>query len=56
VFGPVYDSYGCGEIYAVAYQCQERDEYHIIEPLVIVELEDIGLGEEKNILLTDLSN
>jgi phenylacetate-CoA ligase len=55
-FGSVYDGYGCGEILGVAFQCKAKKGYHIVEPNVIVEYEDIGLGEQKGILLTDLTN
>ena len=56
VFGPVFDEYGCGEITSIAFQCKRTHYHHVIEPNVIVEFEDIGLGKEKAILLTDLTN
>jgi len=55
VLGPVYDGYGCQEILGIAYQCQERKGYHIIEPNVI--FETCGcVDDSKEIILTDLWN
>lgn len=56
VFGPVYDGYGCGEILGIAFQCEAHKGYHIVEPNVIVEFEDIGLGDYKGLIVTDLTN
>lgn len=55
VMGPVYDGYGCQEILGIAYQCQERKDYHIIEPNVIFETEDC-VDDSKEIIVTDLWN
>jgi len=55
VFGPVYDGYGSHEILGIAYQCQERRGYHIVDPNVIFETEDFT-GDLKEIVITDLWN
>jgi len=55
VFGPVYDGYGSHEILGIAYQCQERRGYHVVEPNVIFETEDFT-GDLKEIVITDLWN
>lgn len=55
VLGPVYDCYGSREILGIAYQCQERKGYHIIEPNVIFEADDF-LDDKKEIVVTDLWN
>jgi phenylacetate-CoA ligase len=57
-FGPVYDQYGCNEIWAIAYQCNKRQGYHVLEPHVVVELEPLshaGDGSSR-VLVTDLDN
>ncbi|MBI9032097.1 phenylacetate--CoA ligase family protein [bacterium] len=52
VFGAEsYDQYGCGEIGAIAYECNQHDGLHITEERVIVESND-----KHELLLTDLDN
>jgi len=52
VFGAdSFDQYGCGEIGAIAYECNEHDGLHITEERVIVES-----NEKNELLLTDLDN
>jgi phenylacetate-CoA ligase len=55
VFGPVYDGYGSHEILGIAYQCQERNGYHLIDPNVIFETEEFT-GDLREIVITDLWN
>ena len=57
ILGSVYDFYGCGEINGVAFQCETRDGYHVIDPHVIVEYGDVidHLGN-RELLITDLDN
>jgi phenylacetate-CoA ligase len=58
--GRVYDYYGCGEVNSIAYQCERRDGYHLVDEKII--LESTALGEDDptsgggRVLLTDLSN
>ncbi len=56
----VYDHYGCTETKEVAWQCKERDGYHINEDEVIVEILNgdsvVPNGEVGDIVLTDLRN
>lgn len=54
--GPVYDGYGSGEVLGVAFQCEKKELYHIVEPNVIVEYKDIGLENQKSLIITDLTN
>ena len=57
---PVYDHYGCTETKEVAWQCQERNGYHINEDEIICEILDgetvLPEGEVGDIVLTDLHN
>ncbi|MFC2165488.1 hypothetical protein ACFLT2_10905 [Acidobacteriota bacterium] len=55
VFGPVYDGYGSQEIMGIAFQCQERNGYHVVDPNVIFETIDFT-GDIKEIVVTDLWN
>jgi len=55
VFGPVFDGYGSGEVPGVAYQCSQG-AYHIIEPRVVVEIDEGSEQEPREIILTDLDN
>lgn len=55
VFGPVYDGYGSHEILGIAFQCQERNGYHLIDPNVIFETEKFT-GDLHEIVITDLWN
>ncbi len=56
----VFDHYGCTETKEVAWQCRERNGYHINEDEVICEILDGGNavpdGEVGDIVLTDLRN
>ncbi len=56
--GKVYDSYGCGEINGIAYQCKFCKQYHSIEPHVILEYDNNLLDHEGNreLIITDLDN
>lgn len=54
--GPVYDCYGCGEIHSIAYQCSERENYHIMDWRVLVQYQQIPDVDEENLLITDLDN
>jgi len=54
-FGSVYDMYGCGEILSVAFE-SGPEHYRVMEPVVIMELEDIGAGDVRSVILTDLHN
>lgn len=57
-FGPVYDQYGCNEIWAIAYQCNMGQGYHVLEPHVVVELEPLSHAGDNSsrVLVTDLDN
>jgi len=56
VFGPVYDGYGSGEVLGVAYQCATNQDYHIVEPHVIVEYDSCNDSGFNELVLTDLNN
>jgi len=58
VLGPVYDSYGCGEIWGIAYECGLCRKYHIMDPHVIVEFDESHKTDDGSLalLLTDLDN
>lgn len=53
--GPVSDLYGCGEINGIAIQPINEEKYLILEPHVLVEVENTT-ETYKNILVTDLDN
>lgn len=54
---PVYDEYGCGEINGIAYQCEECQEYHVIDPHVYLEFgEPSGANAARELVITDLDN
>lgn len=58
---PVYDQYGCGEIYQIAAQCAHSENLHIFYDSVCVEFLDgngrsVQTGERGLIALTDLDN
>jgi phenylacetate-CoA ligase len=58
---PVYDQYGCGEIYQLAAQCAESEHLHVFYDERCIEFLDhsgrsVGLGEQGQIALTDLEN
>jgi phenylacetate-CoA ligase len=62
VFGaPVYDQYGCGEIYALAAQCRVREGLHVFWDARFIEFVDhnaipVNDGEYGTVLVTDLEN
>lgn len=61
VFGAkVFDYYGCGEVNSIAYQCEQRDGYHLVDEKVLVETTQLTEGGAAatagTVLLTDLSN
>ncbi len=53
--GQVSDLYGCGEIAGIAIQPINEDKYLIIEPHVLIEVEDSN-ENFKSIIATDLDN
>lgn len=53
--GPVSDLYGCGEINGIAVQPIGKSKYFIIDPHVVVEVENT-FEDYKNIIVTDLHN
>lgn len=58
---PVYDQYGCGEVFWLAAQCKERGGLHIFSDARHVEVvDDEGIpcapGEYGRIVITDLEN
>jgi phenylacetate-CoA ligase len=58
---PVYDQYGCGEIYQLAAQCAQSEHLHIFSDERCIEFLDddgrsVGAGEQGQIALTDLEN
>lgn len=61
VFGaPIQNEYGCGEVGAIAYEC-ERGLLHTMTESVVVEVltgdgRPAGPGEEGEVLVTDLNN
>lgn len=56
----VFDQYGSNEFNRIAYECKERNGYHIAEDSVIVEIvdenEDAGEGETGKVIITGLLN
>jgi phenylacetate-CoA ligase len=57
---PVQNEYGCGEVGPIAYEC-EAGSMHLMSENVLIELldewgEPVGLGEEGEIVVTDLNN
>jgi phenylacetate-CoA ligase len=56
--GPVYDGYGCSEIEGIANQCKICNNYHVMDPHVIVEYGDSVVGDDgsKEIVVTELDN
>ncbi|HLL21226.1 MAG TPA: hypothetical protein VK427_03795, partial [Kofleriaceae bacterium] len=53
--GRVFDYYGCGEINSIAYQCEHRDGYHVVDEKVILEAAPVD-GRVERAIITDLSN
>lgn len=55
--GPVYDTYGCSEINAIAYECRFCGCYHIMEPHVLVEFGEEAVSDgSRDLIITDLDN
>lgn len=57
---PVYDQYGSTEFSTMAWQCEERNGYHIDEDSILLEFikenEDVASGELGDIIVTGLWN
>ena len=57
---PVYDHYGCTETKEIAWQCKERNGYHVNEDELIVEIvengEPVPPGTPGEVVVTDLLN
>ncbi|MEM3702980.1 MAG: phenylacetate--CoA ligase family protein [Candidatus Bathyarchaeia archaeon] len=58
---PFYDQYGCNELEVLAWQCQEKGEYHIDADTVVMEFlddngEEVASGETGEIVCTSLFN
>lgn len=58
---PFYDQYGCNELEVLAWQCQEKGEYHIDADTVIMQFldddgEEVAPGERGEIVCTSLFN
>ena len=58
---PFYDQYGCAELERLAWQCEERGEYHIDADSIIMEFVDedgerVAPGETGEIVCTSLFN
>ncbi len=58
VLGKVYDMYGCSEINGVANQCKICGKYHVIDPHVIVEYDQLSKQNDGSceLIITDLNN
>lgn len=62
VFGvPFYDQYACVELERMAWQCKEKDGYHIDADSVIMQFvdkngEEVSSGEEGEVVCTSLFN
>ena len=54
----VFDQYGCGEIYSIANQCEQKDLYHVNDEHVLLETKNIGFDrtELTPAILTNLDN
>jgi phenylacetate-CoA ligase len=46
-----FDQYGCGEVEAIAMECDRHQGLHVVEERVVLELEDDG-----RVIVTDLDN
>ena len=58
---PVYDQYGSNEFNRIAWECKERDGYHVDSDSVVVEIVDkdhdeAGYGEVGKVIITGLVN
>ncbi len=61
IFGAeTFDHYGCNEAGDISYECRQREGYHIVSDLILVEImrdDDVAsVGEEGEITLTNLYN
>jgi len=60
LFLPFYDQYACEEMERVAWQCKERNEYHIDADSIILQFvddgEEVSPGESGEIVCTSLFN
>jgi phenylacetate-CoA ligase len=52
---PAFDQYGCGEVLAIAFECEAHHALHVAEEHVVVEI-DAPAGHEGDVLVTDLDN
>lgn len=58
---PLYDQYGCSEVYWLAGQCREKRDLHFFSDVRQIEFVDdngtvLPSGEEGNVVVTDLEN
>jgi phenylacetate-CoA ligase len=58
---PFYDQYGCDEMERIAWQCKEKEEYHIDADSIIVQFvdkngEEVSAGERGEVVCTSLFN
>lgn len=58
---PVYDQYGCGEVYWIAAECSKKEGLHVLSDVRYLEILDdnnrvVSTGEYGDITLTDLEN
>ncbi len=58
VFGPVYDTYGCGEIKGISHECCQCGSYHVLDPHVVVEYSQDIITDDGSaaLLITDLDS
>jgi len=57
----VFDQYGSNEFNRIAYECEERDGYHVCADSLILEIvddegEEVGEGETGRVIITGLLN
>ena len=58
---PVYDQYACDEMERIAWQCKEKEEYHVDADSIVVQFvdkngEEVAPGERGEIVCTSLFN
>lgn len=58
---PVYDQYGCGEVYWLAAECSKKEGLHVFSDVRYIEILDdnnfqVPIGEYGDITITDLEN
>jgi phenylacetate-CoA ligase len=62
VFGvPFYDQYACVEVERMAWQCRQKDDYHIDADSIVLQFvdrngEEVSPGEEGEVICTSLFN